>query len=249
MSILSDAPLIFDALVDGIKYDQSARRYRYQGENKPGEPITGSFVSRDAVLKLQSSYLEKLKTELVSISPRISRGEIGSYKDAATILKKIHVSEGVIAAQGIDRLTNKDLGKIGQILKNQYYQGKDRETGKSFGLKHLFKEVASGSVSEAQLSNRLSMYAESGRITRGVILQGRAIESGYTESMRIDSGDDAECADCSEYAAAGWRPIGELPTPGVDCQCRTRCRCRLIFKLLPLVFYLGLALTTMPIYS
>jgi hypothetical protein len=230
MSILSDAPLIFDALADGIKYDQSARRYRYQGENKPGEPITGSFVSRDAAVKLQSNYLEKLKTELVSLSPRISRGEIGSYKDAATILKKIHVSEGIIAAQGIDRLTNSDLGKIGQILKNQYYQGKDRDTGKPFGLKHLFKEVASGSVSEAQLSNRLSMYAESGKITRETVRQGRAIESGYTEMLRIDSGDDAECGDCAEYAAAGWRPIGELPLPKTDCICRTRCRCRVEYR-------------------
>jgi hypothetical protein len=213
-----------DALPSEIFYDRSVRRYRYTGGE--GQPQRGTFVSRTDVLKLQENYLSDLKSRFIQLSPRIKSGEIGVYKEAGFLLKEIHMSNAIIAAGGIDKLSNSDLGSIGNILKKQYYAGKG---DKPFGLKHLFKEVSMGKVSDAQLQNRLRMYAEAGELSGSIVRQNIAINQGLKYMMRIDSGDDVECDDCIRYARAGWQPIGSLPMPKVDCRCRSNCRCRVVY--------------------
>jgi hypothetical protein len=210
-----------------IYYDPTLKRYRYKGGGK-NQPIRGTFVSRSDALKLQKDYLMEAKARFLALTPRIMAGEIGVYKEAGELLKSIHMSNAVLAANGIDKLTDRDLGTIGSILKKQYYSGKG-DDGKSYGLKHLFNEVRSGSVSAAQLKNRLAMYAEAGEISGSVVKQNQAYSNGLTAMRRIDSGDDAECEDCVRYAAAGWQLIGSLPIPKTQCKCRSNCRCRVIY--------------------
>lgn len=209
-----------------IYYDPTVKRFRYSGGE--GQPQRGTFVSRKDSLKLQSDHLKEAKKRFIELTPRIIAGEIGVYKEAGRLLKSIHMSNAVLAAGGIDRITDSDLGTIGSILKKQYYSGRGQD-GKPYGLKHLFKDVEAGRVSEAQLRNRLRMYIEAGELSGNVVLQNKAVEQGLTAMKRIDSGDDAECDDCARYAAVGWSLIGSLPLPKVDCKCRSNCRCRVIY--------------------
>jgi hypothetical protein len=32
------------------------------------------------------------------------------------------------------------------------------------------------------------------------------------------------------YAAAGWVPVGNLPMPGINCQCGANCRCTIEYR-------------------
>lgn len=209
-----------------IYYDPATKRYRYSGGE--GQPIRGTFISRKDALLLQNNHLKEVKARFLALAPRIMAGEIGVYKEAGELLKKIHLSNAVLSAGGIDKLTQSDLGTIGALLKKQYYSGKG-ENGKPYGLKHLFNEVQSGSVSIAQLKNRLGMYAEAGEISGNIVKQNRAYAQGLTAMKRISSEDDRECEDCRRYAASGWQLIGSLPIPRVACRCRSNCRCRVIY--------------------
>lgn len=229
MSTLSIGKLIIDALADNIYYDYQTKRYRYKGQNKPGEAITGSFVSRENVLKLQRDYLAKTIKEFTALSPRIKSGEIGVYKDAGELLKRIHISQAIIEAGGIDRLTNSDLGSIGNILKKQFYAGKTSD-GKPFGLKHFFKEVElNPEYSEAKIEQRLKMYALSGEISKNIIKQNRAASEGKTYMKRI-LGAAEHCEDCIRYASLNWQPFGTLPLPKVLCRCGVNCKCSVVYS-------------------
>ena len=224
------ATLIIDALATSITYDPKTKRYRYKGSNKRGEPITGSFVSRAEVIKLQKQYLQEVTNKFIALAPRIKAGEIGVYKESAELLKKIHVSNAIIAANGIDNLTNSQLGVIGNTLKQQYYAGKDKATGKPFGLKHLFKDVQNDpNYSIDKLGQRLEMYALSGEISGSQVKQSMALQQGLTEMRRI-LGEAEHCPDCLNYSSLGWQPIGSLPYPKTECRCRSNCKCSIEYR-------------------
>jgi hypothetical protein len=229
MHTLSKTSLAFDsALADGIYFDHVLKRYRYKGENKPGEAITGSFVSRSNVINLQEKFRDKKINEFISLSSEIMQGR--GYREATELLKKIHVSEAIIKAGGIDKLNNSDLGTIGSILKKQYYAGVDSETGKSYGLKHLFREIQEGKVSQKQLENRLKLYAKSAELTGLIIEKNHALSEGMLWAKRIDAKDNNECEDCIRYASMGWSTINSVPLPKTMCKCKSNCRCQIIYS-------------------
>jgi hypothetical protein len=53
---------------------------------------------------------------------------------------------------------------------------------------------------------------------------------GAKEMRRVATRDKRVCADCLNYDALGWQPIGSLPVPGTRCQCLDRCRCRIDYR-------------------
>ena len=53
---------------------------------------------------------------------------------------------------------------------------------------------------------------------------------GYKEMRRISRRDKRVCPECVGFEEQGWRPIGSLPSPGVDCRCYDRCRCAIEYK-------------------
>ena len=53
---------------------------------------------------------------------------------------------------------------------------------------------------------------------------------GFKEMRRDATLDKSTCPDCRSWDAMGWRPIGELPMPGVRCQCLDGCRCRMLYR-------------------
>lgn len=203
-----------DALADDVFFDRASRRYKYKDSNQ--------FASREAVINLQKKYLAKKEREFVALSSRIQAGEIGVYKDLANTLKQIHISNAIIEKGGIDRLTQSDLGVIGNILKKQYYAGKDEITGKEYGLKHLLREAPG--LSEARLKQRLELYVESGKISGSLLRRNDAILNGLTYAQRFLNPAD-HCPSCIYYASLGRQLIEFLPLPKTRCECRSNCKC------------------------
>ena len=56
------------------------------------------------------------------------------------------------------------------------------------------------------------------------------VRLGYKEMRRITRGDNKVCPDCVGFGQQGWKPIGSLPSPGVDCRCYDRCRCIIEYR-------------------
>lgn len=203
-----------------IVFDQKTKRYREQPSNR--------FVSRDKAVTFHKEFVEKQKERLISFSSDIKAGKIGTMRDVAETLKSIHISNAIIAANGIDRLDNSQLGTIGNILKKQYHLGKDEKTGKRFGLKFLFQDAPN--INELELQRRLSMFALSGEITGGVVSQQVALREGKTEMRRLLGVTDYHCDDCLNYANLGWQTIGKLPIPKQKCRCLTNCACQVSYR-------------------
>lgn len=208
-----------DALATELKYDQQLKRYRYID--------SGKFLSREAAINLQKDYLEKQTEKLIGLAARIKANEPGITKIVGETLKNIHVSNAIIAANGIDFLTPSDLGKVGNILKQQYNLGKDKITGDQFGIKFLLLE--SPNQSEKMIAHRLNLFAKSGAISGNVIKETKALNVGKTREKRTLGSTDHHCAQCVEYAARGWQPIGSLPKPKTACSCRSNCLCTLSY--------------------
>lgn len=170
-----------------------------------------------------------LETEkLVSFAHEIKKGTIGTYRDVALSLKKIHILNALKVSGSTQNLSYSDLGIIGNILKKQYYQGKDESTNKPYGLKFLFKE--SSDLSEKMIAHRLRMFAQIGNITANILEQKKSILNGKTKMRRILGQTDFSCPECLSYAGQGWKDIGNLPLPHQKCTCRANCKCKVEYK-------------------
>lgn len=213
-----------------IYYDRVTKRYRYSG-GVIGSPIKGTFISRPDIINLQKKFLNTLTKDFINLAPKILSGQIGAYKEAAEILKKIHMSNAVIKAGGIDKLSQSSLGSIGNVLKNQYYRGID-DNGQPFGLKYLLKDATGNPpLSERMLRYRLEMYAKSGEISGHIAAQNVAKDEGKTEVKRLlNPGEN--CPDCIRYASLGWNRLIDkiLPFPKTMCVCRANCNCDMIYR-------------------
>lgn len=203
-----------DALADDVYFDRTSRRYKYKDTNQ--------FASREAVIKLQEKFLARKEQEFIKLTSRIKAGEVGVYKELSQTLKQIHISNAIIERGGIDRLTSSDLGIIGNLLKKQYYSGKDEETGKPYGLKYLLRDAPG--LSEAQLSQRLKLYVESGKITASILARNEAVSNGLIYAQRFLNPAE-HCQDCIYYASLGRQLIEFLPVPKTRCKCRNNCKC------------------------
>lgn len=212
--------LLLDALPQSVFFDSATRRYRFAD--------TRRFVSREAVLTLQKKYLAEQKEKLVTFAEDARQGKIGTYKDLAETLKRIHVSEAIIAVGGVDKLTPSDLGTIGNILKDQYYRGKSKITGERYGLKYLLQEAPEQSL--AQVQNRLRNYAKSGKFTADALIYKRDILAGANQMRRLLGVTEDHCEECIQYAAQNWVAINTLPLPGQECSCFTNCKCSVITR-------------------
>ena len=76
--------------------------------------------------------------------------------------------------------------------------------------------------------NRYLVTPIYGWYNRGEIRKSQRL--GYKEMRRASRQDAKVCPECVEFEQQGWKPIGSLPSPGVDCRCYDRCRCVIEYR-------------------
>lgn len=214
------------AASDEYTFDPKTGRYRYtSGAAK------GKFAPREAVLALTQKAIAANTAELQQLGDRLAAGTLklrDFQEEAGAIVRRIHVQNAILGRGGIDKMKPADWLLVARTLKQQFYAGKDAETGRRFGLKHLAAEIKAGEVSAAQLRQRLALYAESGKVTYWEMAKRSAADGGQGYGLRR-LGDAQHCPSCVRYAAEPPRPIAELVTPGTRCECRSRCKCSIEF--------------------
>lgn len=81
------------------------------------------------------------------------------------------------------------------------------------------------------VETRVNRYLVSpiyGWYNRGEIRKN--VRLGYKEMKRVSQKDKKVCPECIEFEQQGWKQIGSLPSPGVDCRCFDRCRCSIEYR-------------------
>lgn len=220
--------LNIDAILpDNVLYDRESKRFRYAE--------TGRFVSRQETLSLQTDFVTTLTERLKGFAEALVNGDnnesIAASVDAADTLKKIHLNQAAIARGGVDKLTSEDLGRTGNILRNQYYRGKDPDTGQRFGLKHLINDIKAKGLSVEKVRYRLGLYAQSGKLSYYQTEEQVKISNGFTLKKRRLTPGHIHCQSCIRYDGFGWINIGDsLPFPTQQCECHTNCKCVMEYR-------------------
>lgn len=221
MAILED---IKRAISHG--WNATARRFT--------DPKTGRFLSKNQVDSILDTGISNGRNTLQNLAESLSTGKIGLDKfviQTAQTVKELHIFNAVKSKGGrVDQLSQKEKTVLQARVKQELLGGKDPKTGDKFGLKFLVKDIMSGSVTDAQLKNRLNMYADSAGLTAEHIRKQDRIENGYKEGFRQLGGTDKHCSECVTFATLGWVKLEDLVMPGSQCSCRSNCKCSIIYR-------------------
>lgn len=219
-----------DSLLPNVdyEYDPKTNRFRYTSGSSKGQ-----FLSRSASLSIVARGLDREKRSLTELADRLYDGKIGLDKfilESSDKLKQIHLFQGIIARNGLDKLTDNDKKIISGNLKNQLTSGKDPITNDKYGLKYLLKDIIKEKPSRDKLRQRLELYAESGKESFFAIQKEAKKDVGLTEARRLLGATDHHCPQCLEYFGRGWVSISDVILPTQRCDCKNRCKCSLEFR-------------------
>lgn len=224
--LLTDLTPLDFAGIDDYTFNPKTGRFRVAtGAGK------GQFISREAVLNQNKKYLEVEREALVKLGDRLTSGELSLrefQKQAGESVRRIQVASAVLGRGGRDKMTQKDWATVQEQIKIQLYKGRDKKTGKRFGLKFLAQEIAEGKVSPAQLRYRLGLYAQSGSVVANAMDVRSLKESGMTHGVRVLAAGHVHCKECLEYAALPPQPIDKVVAIATRCSCRNQCKCSIL---------------------
>jgi len=219
--MLTDLKL--DALPE-LTYDPRSQRWRYR-DSRQFASMSAVRVQSERYIKAESESLQKLGRDFTDSKVSLSEFQ----RLAAQHVKHIHLGQAITALSKQSDLSPEIFLEVGRQLKKQYYAGRDWQTGKSYGLKYLAKDMQAGKVSPAQLQHRLTMFANSGAKSYWGVKHILAIRDGYTEARRV-LGLAEHCLECVIMAGQGWKPIQEITPIGERCSCRSNCKCSIKYR-------------------
>jgi hypothetical protein len=194
-------------------WDKANRRY----VDAKGNPVPDSVI-REWI----DSAVDDTKDDIGSIADELIGGEIDGpeWKQKITSrLRAMHTGVSLIAAGGLNHITDKALGRINaKLIEQDRYLVKfsiDIETGIQ--------------QKDGTLKTRAELYADAGVGTYEYVKRGEKQDAGFDEERSILDDGANHCEDCPAEAAAGWVPIGSL-TPIGGRECLARCRCSIEYR-------------------
>jgi hypothetical protein len=167
-------------------WDDKSKRYR--------DNSTGRYLSHSKMLSLRDQFTSAMVREMDLLVESLANGDITVQRwvtAARDVLRTIYLDQYALGRGGRHVMTQEDYGRIGGLLRSQYAY-----------LNRFANVVAEGTLSVAQIRQRLRMYANSGT---------QAYERGYAAAMGV---------------------IALLPAYPGDGQtvCKTNCKCSWVYE-------------------
>ncbi|MBD2005629.1 MULTISPECIES: hypothetical protein [Cyanophyceae] len=189
-------------------FDAKTQRYRYKD--------SGKFVGDTAVRNLTQKAIGQIGADLGTIGDLLVQGKISVAtweKQTALALKNLHTWNYMLGVGGQKNMTASDYGILGNQLKTQYEY-----------LRGFANDLRTTGMTQAQFQARLQLYANAGHGTYERARLKAHTNAKFNWERRIRTKANS-CPPCIGYEARGWQPIGTLPNPMQDCDCRSRCGC------------------------
>jgi hypothetical protein len=211
--LLSDT-LALEALMDAptsehplFQWNPKARRYQYKE--------SGKFVPVAAFQKLTTDHIARKKSDLRKIGEKFAEkgGFVAFQKDGWQTIKTTFTQQYLLGRGGAGRMQDSDYATLKKELR---YQGK---MWKGFAT-----DIKAGTVSPAQLQQRIAMYGEASKVAYWDGWTAAAIAGGMTEERNI-LGIAENCPGCIERTNMGWQPFGVMGRITKDTPCRIYCYC------------------------
>lgn len=200
-------------------FDPRSNRYR---------DALGRFVSVRVVYTLRDVNEAANVETMQRLTLALAEGRIsapGWYMAMQHQLRRLHVQNAALGAGGFDRLTRQDFARIDAALREEM----DR-------LLRFGTQVQAGLQSDAQILNRINMYAGTARKQFYASKPKPKHRINQIVIERRVLGDAEHCPLCVYLSDLGWQPYGTLPAPGEsvpewkDDQCLSNCRCEIEMK-------------------
>src|SRR5580765_5181932 len=172
------------ALAAGVFFIFDTTRGKYISTET--ERVVAEKTTRAIVIEIQQSAKQRMR----AITESETRGEISRATWELAMrdeIKQLHRSMATIAKGGKEQMTQRDWGRVGQVIakQNQY-------------LNQFGSQVAHGEVSEAQQVARAEMYANSAFSTFENAQAVRHAESGVVRARRVLEDGAQHCEDCPD---------------------------------------------------
>lgn len=200
-------------MADAFTWSPGAGRFRAP---------SGRFVTDAAILEHVDAVIQAGQARIGALADRLAAGSLtpSAWRgQTARVLSDLHLTATSLASGGWSQMDTDAQRWAAGRLQGELGHLRDLATG--FGQ---------GEVSAAQLQARAAMYGDAASSTFHAARQRERAAAGIEEAKRALGGSAAHCSDCVSHAAAGWRPIADVPPPGTACQCVSRCKCRLLFR-------------------
>jgi hypothetical protein len=208
-----------------------------EGLEKEMEKMSSSLVSAIKGGKINSSEFFRSVADqtIISSLAAVFLGSRGSkpYKTmedefpAAVLriqpLSKFYVD--FLHFQNSDNFEEEEWGGASINADDEYY-GMDEDGFGSEGDDPSAPPASWGGVE--QRVNRYLTTPVYGWYNRGEMRKNSRL--GYKEMRRVTRKDKRVCPECVNYEQQGWKPIGSLPSPGIECRCYDRCRCSIEYR-------------------
>lgn len=199
------------ATLPGYQWDRSVARYRSTSR--------GQFVSRTRIMSLLDTQISTAEQRLGELVTAMHEGTM-SHGFGQTLmrdeLRRLHLQNAALGAGGFDRLTFREYGRAGRLLRDDYQR-----------MTRLLNEMKAGKVTLPQALQRVHGYVGSARVNFLEAERDAARASGHAFEERRRLGAAEHCPDCVGYANLGWQPLGVLPVPGQSSRCGNKCRCNM----------------------
>lgn len=207
-------------VLPGYTYNPDTQRYR--------NLATGRFVARREITNLLDAQVSSAESRLSELATVYHEGRIAPSvwtEQMRTEVRRLSLQQIALAAGGFDQLTQRDYGRAGYSLREQYAR-----------IVGTAQDVQDGRVTLPQLLNRIVDYVGMARTLYHMTQRdngGTTAEGMTTIARRRLDPFARHCVDCPEYYQRGWVMLSELVPPGIDCQCAGHCRCTVDYRDVP----------------
>lgn len=198
-------------VLPGFTFERNLARYR--------DSSTGRFVARTRINELMEQQVNTVEDRLARIVQGVADKSLApgaAQEMARDELRRLVLTNNALGKGGIDQLTFRDYGRVGQQLRDTYQR-----------VTNLLDGVEKGNVTLPQAMNRIQGYVSEARQQFFAAQRDATMATGRQMEERRVLHAKESCVNCVDYAAQGWQPAGTLPLPGELSQCNKYCLCTL----------------------
>lgn len=195
------------------QWDPAIARFR--------DPVTGRYITRDAVRKVLDELIVKSQARITVASNALRSGamDITTWEAAMRAeIKSSHLASLALSRGGWNQLTSADFGRAGARIKSQYQY-----------LAKFATEVTSGAQrTDGTFMARARLYAASARPAFHIEMGDQLQQLGYSEERNILHPAE-HCGLCVDMTGLGWVPIRTLVPIG-ERTCLGNDRCSVAYR-------------------
>ncbi len=205
-----------------VYFNPRTHRYHYSDSKRFVPERVVELLTRRRIadgindLKIIGNLLEQNKISLITWQ-----------ETTAKTLREVHTQQYLLNRGGRKQMTVEDWQILKRTLRSELKLLRNFASDINNGYT-IDSNGRQQPLTVTKFRARLTLYGKATQLSARYGNQQSKLKSGkqYVGMQRFLGATDRHCSSCLSYASLGIRPLGGLPLPGEDCECRANCLCR-----------------------